>query len=226
MTKFYLFENKIKIKISGDVNVFRGTMTSNISPERISEYLIRIYSQLQNLNHYVKQFNTFEWKDFKFLHFGKVEILNLNQLKLKEFYEFKNEILRKIFQEWNEKNYILFCNSFEIKEKQYFNGEVLHLKLIKKIFCELFNIEKIPIKEKHMRPLFKWEHKLRELENENELSEPSRPVENEITKIETKSSEPLPMKEQTFESFSSIFQRFYENLFIYNQNPQCSHFHF
>jgi hypothetical protein len=115
------------------LNVFRGTLTSNVPPERVSEYLIRIYSQTQNLNDYVKQFNNFEWKDFKFLHFGKVEMLNLNQLKLQQFYEFKNEMLRKIFQEWNEKNYLLFSNSFEIKEKQYLNGEVLFFQLIRDI---------------------------------------------------------------------------------------------
>jgi hypothetical protein len=85
----------------------------------------------------------------------------------------------------------------------------------------LFNIEKIPVKEKHVRPLFKWEHKLRELENEKEPLEISPPDEKEITKIETDE----PTKEElSYESFSSIFQRFYENLFIYNQSPQCIDF--
>ena len=111
----------------------KGTLTSTkIIPQKIEEYLIKIYSQIMNLNDYISQFNNFELKDFKFLHFGKVNKLNLNSTRKEEEYKnYKIENLKKIFEEWNKKDFYSFLNEFQKKEIQYFNREVF---LKKKIF--------------------------------------------------------------------------------------------
>eukprot|EP01080_Neovahlkampfia_damariscottae_P004612 gene4612-7994_t len=208
ITKFYLFEEKIKIRIAGDPNLMKGTLTSTkFIPEKIHQYLIKIYSQIMNLQEYIDQFNNFDLKDFKFLHFGKVEKLNLKDIKFEQYKKYKIDTLKTIHEEWNKKDLRAFINEFESKERLFFD---------KQIFCDKFTIEKKKKKEIKTKKQFKWEKLLESMQYQSgKLNEE---IDEKIEKIEENTEREGEKSE--FESFSTIFHKLYENLFIYNQTPQ------